>query len=48
MKECQTPWRRYSEMISLVHQPTDLTVQAIHTIRDLHDSDGNWDDAMTP
>ena len=37
---------RYSEKISQVHQPTALTVQAICTIRDLHDSDGKI--GMTP
>ena len=39
---------RYSEKISQVCQPTDLRVQAICTIRDLHDSDGNWDDPKAP
>ena len=39
---------RYSEKISQARQPTDLTVQAIHTIRDLHDSDGNCDDPKAP
>ena len=39
---------KYSEKISQVHQPTDLTVQAIHIIRDLCDSDGNWDDPKAP
>ena len=39
---------RYSEKISRVYQTTDLTVQAIHTIRGLCDSDGNWDDPKTP
>ena len=39
---------RYSEKISQVRQPTDLTVQAIHTIRDLCDSDGNCDDPKAP
>ena len=39
---------RYSEKISQVCQPTDLTVQAICTIRDLCDSDGNWDDPKAP
>ena len=34
---------RYSEKIPQVHHPTDLTVQAIRTIRELDDSDGNWD-----
>ena len=37
---------RYSEKISGVCQPTDLTVQAMHTI--MHDSDGNWDGAKAP
>ena len=32
---------RYSGKISQVHQPADLTVQAICTIRELHDSYGN-------
>ena len=35
---------RYSEELSQVCQPTDLTVQAIHTIRDLCGLDGNWND----
>ena len=35
---------QYSEKISQAHQPADLTVQAINTIMELHDSDGNWDD----
>ena len=39
---------RYSEKISCVCQPTDLIVQAICTIRDLHDSDGNWNDPRLP
>ena len=39
---------RYSEKISQVFQPTDLTVQTIHTISDLHDSDGNWNDPKAP
>ena len=39
---------RYSEKISQVCQPTDLTVQAIRTIMDLHDSDGNWDNPKAP
>ena len=39
---------RYSEKISRVCQPTDLKVQAIHTIRDLHDSDGNCHDPKVP
>ena len=32
----------YSEMISQACQPVDLLVQAIYTIRELCDSDGNW------
>ena len=39
---------RYSEKISRTCQPTDLTVLAIHTIRNLHDSDGNWDGPKAP
>ena len=39
---------RYSEKLSQVCQPTDLTVQAIHTIRDLCVLDGNWDDPKAP
>ena len=39
---------RYSEKISQVCHPTDLTVQAIGTIRDLHDSDGSWDNPKAP
>ena len=39
---------RYSEKISQVCQPTHLTVQAICTIRDLCDSDFNWDDPKAP
>ena len=39
---------RYSEKISQVCQATDLTVQAICTIRVLCDSDGNWDNRKAP
>ena len=39
---------QYSEKISRAWQPADLTVKAIHTIRKLHDSDGNWDDLKAP
>ena len=39
---------RYSEKISQVCQPTDLTVQASCTIRDMCDSDGNLDDPKAP
>ena len=39
---------QYSEKIFQACQPADLTVQAIHTIRELHDSDGNWDDPKDP
>ena len=35
---------QYSEKISRACHPADWTVQAIHTIRELCDSDGNWDD----
>ena len=39
---------RYSEKISQVCQTTDLTVQAIYNMRDLHYSDDNWDDPKAP
>ena len=39
---------QYSEKMSQAHQPTDLTVQAICTIRELCESDGNWDDPKVP
>ena len=39
---------RYSEKISQVRQPTDLTVQVFCTIRDLCDSDGNCYDPKAP
>ena len=37
-----------SEKISWACQPADFTVQAICTIRELHDSDVNWDDPKAP
>ena len=37
---------QYSEKISQAPQAADLTVQAICIIRELCDSDGNWDDPM--
>ena len=39
---------RYSEKDILSLPSTDLTVQAICTVRDLHNSDGNWDDPKAP
>ena len=39
---------QYSEKTSQACQAADSTVQAIHTIRELYDSDGNWDDHEAP
>ena len=39
---------QYSEKVSQAHQPADLTVQPICTIRELHDADGYWDEPKAP
>ena len=39
---------QYSEKIFQAHPPSDLTIQAIHTIRESHGSNGNWDDPRPP